>query len=60
MNPELQAFQRNYVMEVCRFAEMDRKLRFIQTEMTVNHIPVQEQSNEPKAAPLQEMTQFEV
>lgn len=60
MNPELQAFQRSFILEVCRFAEMERKLRYMEFEMRVNEVPLREQKTDPKALPLQEMTQFEV
>lgn len=60
MNPDLQAFQRSFILEVCRFAEMERKLRFMESEMKQNDVPIHEQKTDPKAVPLQEMAQFEV
>ncbi|XP_026727864.1 V-type proton ATPase 116 kDa subunit a-like [Trichoplusia ni] len=59
MNPDLQAFQRSFILEVCRFAEMERKLRFMESEMKQNDVPIHEQKTDPKAVPLQEMAQFE-
>ncbi|CAH0578068.1 unnamed protein product [Chrysodeixis includens] len=59
MNPETQAFQRSFILEVCRFAEMERKLRFMESEMNTNGVGIYPQTTEPKAQPLHEMIQFE-
>lgn len=61
MYPELQLFQRNFVMEVCRYSEMERRLQVIATEMRLNNIPMIERNIEScPAQPLNEMVQFEV
>uniref|UniRef100_A0A2A4JNX8 V-type proton ATPase subunit a n=1 Tax=Heliothis virescens TaxID=7102 RepID=A0A2A4JNX8_HELVI len=59
MHPDLQLFQRQYVIEVCRYSEMERRLKTIEREMILHHIDIQEQSMEPMAAPLNEMVTFE-
>uniref|UniRef100_A0A2H1VTT6 V-type proton ATPase subunit a n=1 Tax=Spodoptera frugiperda TaxID=7108 RepID=A0A2H1VTT6_SPOFR len=60
MYPELQLFQRNYVLEVCRYSEMERRLQVIATEMKLNNIPMIDQNIEScPAQPLHEMVQFE-
>jgi V-type H+-transporting ATPase subunit a len=35
LNPEVNAFQRKYVNEVRRCAEMERKLRFFESEVRI-------------------------
>ncbi|XP_022832864.1 V-type proton ATPase 116 kDa subunit a-like [Spodoptera litura] len=60
MYPDLQLFQRNYVLEVCRYSEMERRLQVIANEMRLNNIPmIEEQNVECSAQPLNEMVQFE-
>ncbi|CAH0703424.1 unnamed protein product [Spodoptera exigua] len=59
MYPELQLFQRNFVMEVCRYAEMERRLQIIAHEMKLNDIPMLETTAESVAQPVYEMVQFE-
>lgn len=60
MHPDLQLFQRNFVQEVCRCAEMERKLRFMEQEMKLHDITILSMKDEPKAAPVHELVQFEV
>lgn len=60
MNPTLNAFQRNYVTEVIRCAEMERKLRVIETEIIKDDIPITEPSPVPQAPKTNEMMVYEV
>ncbi|CAB3225208.1 unnamed protein product [Arctia plantaginis] len=59
MHPDLQLFQRNFVQEVCRCAEMERKLRYMDHEMKIHDIFIYSMKEEPKAAPVHELVQFE-
>ncbi|XP_073952484.1 V-type proton ATPase 116 kDa subunit a 1-like [Choristoneura fumiferana] len=49
MNEGVQAFQRKFVPEVCRYAEMERKLHYMEEEMTKDNIYVPPLLSEPKA-----------
>ncbi|XP_049705433.1 V-type proton ATPase 116 kDa subunit a 1 [Helicoverpa armigera] len=59
MHPDLQLFQRQYVIEVCRYSEMERRLKTIEREMKLHNIEIQEQTTESIATPLNEMITFE-
>ena len=61
MTPDVKPFQRNYVTELCRCAEMERKLLYMEGEMLKDEIRVVEyNSMAPKALPLNEITTLEV
>lgn len=61
MTPDLKPFQRNYVTELCRCAEMERKLLYMEGEMLKDGINVIEyNSMAPKALQLHEITALEV
>ncbi|XP_012548934.2 V-type proton ATPase 116 kDa subunit a 1 isoform X1 [Bombyx mori] len=59
MNPDVQAFQRNYITEVCRCAEMERKLRYVEAELLKDNIYVPDSVQEPKALQPNEMIAYE-
>jgi len=60
LNPEVSAFQRQFVGEVKRCEEMERKLRFVETEIVKEKIVIAEESeaNVPAPAP-REMVELE-
>lgn len=60
MTPEVQSFQRRYISEVCRCAEMERRLRFIEAEMLKDKIYTPEPKMEPKTMHPNEMIMYEV
>lgn len=61
MTPDVKAFQRNYVTEVCRCAEMERKLLYMESEMLKDNIEiVMYDSLKPAALPLNELSALEV
>ncbi|OWR50462.1 Vha100-2 isoform A [Danaus plexippus plexippus] len=60
MTPDVKAFQRNYVTEVCRCAEMERKLLYMESEMLKDNIEiVMYDSLKPAALPLNELSALE-
>ncbi|KAG6457957.1 hypothetical protein O3G_MSEX010593 [Manduca sexta] len=59
LNTDMQPFQRRYVAEVCRCAEMERKLRYMESEMTKDGIDVAEYAEEPRAMQPNEMMTYE-
>lgn len=61
MTPDVKPFQRNYVTELCRCAEMERKLLYMEGEMQKDKISIVEYNSiEPKALPLHETATLEV
>ncbi|CAH0716455.1 unnamed protein product, partial [Brenthis ino] len=60
MTPDLKPFQRNYVTELCRCAEMERKLLYMEGEMLKDGINITEYNSiAPKALQLHEVTALE-
>ena len=60
LNPDVNAFQRKFVHEVRRCDEMERKLRYMESEMKkANVVPIDTGEN-PEAPPPQEMIDLEV
>ncbi|KAJ0183763.1 hypothetical protein K1T71_000186 [Dendrolimus kikuchii] len=59
INENVQAFQRSYIQEVCRCAEMERQLYYLQSEMSKDNIYIPELTTEPKAMQPNEMTAME-
>lgn len=60
MNEEVQAFQRKFVAEVCRYAEMERKLHYMQEEMTKDNIYVPRLLSIPRALDPSDTRAYEV
>jgi len=58
VNPEVSAFQRQFVSEIKRCEEMERKLRFIETEVIRENLDVEEEM-EPTAPAPREMVELE-
>lgn len=59
MNADVQPYQKQYVADVCRCAEMERKLAYMETEMKKDNIqPVDDK--EPRSLQPNEMLAFEV
>merc|ERR1711892_969879 len=60
LNPDISAFQRQFVGEVKRCEEMERKLRYVETEIVKEQIVITEESeaNVPAPAP-REMVELE-
>ncbi|CAH2035255.1 unnamed protein product, partial [Iphiclides podalirius] len=59
INPDAKLYERNYVSEVCRCAEMERQLRYIESEMKKDDITIPDLNQEPAALQPHEMSQFE-
>ncbi|XP_026499484.2 V-type proton ATPase 116 kDa subunit a 1-like [Vanessa tameamea] len=60
MTPDVKPFQRNFVTELCRCVEMERKLLYMEGEMLRDKINVIEYNTlAPKAIPLHEMAPLE-
>lgn len=60
LNPDVSSFQRQFVSEVKRCEEMERKLRYIETEIVKDEIPINEESKDSIQAPApREMTELE-
>ena len=60
LNPEISAFQRRFVSEVKRCEEMERILRFVESEMIKEKIDIAEQREENIGAPApREMVELE-
>ncbi|KAJ8737108.1 hypothetical protein PYW07_000379 [Mythimna separata] len=57
--PDYQLFQRRFVFEVCRYAEMERKLLNVKKEMDSFNIEPFAQKDPPVAKPLKELEDFE-
>lgn len=60
MNIELAPFLRNYIAEVCRCAELERKMRYIEHEITNDKIDIPEPRSQPEALHFSEMAMYEV
>ncbi|XP_072931104.1 V-type proton ATPase 116 kDa subunit a 1-like [Epargyreus clarus] len=59
LNVDVKPFLRNYVSEVCRCAEMERKLNYMEGEMLKDKIFVPQMEKEPEALQPHEMNTFE-
>ncbi|GBP87832.1 hypothetical protein EVAR_65681_1 [Eumeta japonica] len=59
-NPELSAFQRMYVTEVRRCEEMERKLRFMHSEMVKDKIHTPKNFKIPRAPHPRDMAIYEI
>ena len=60
LNPEISAFQRRFVSEVKRCEEMERVLRFVESEAIKERIDITEQREENISAPApREMVELE-
>lgn len=59
LNPDVNAFQRKFVSEVRRCEEMERKMRYIEKEMTIDGIKMDVSGVTPKAPPPKEMVDLE-
>ncbi|KPJ06379.1 V-type proton ATPase 116 kDa subunit a isoform 1 [Papilio machaon] len=58
-NPDVKPYERNYVAEVCRCAEMERRLRYMEGEMRKDSIKIPGLDHDPPALQPHEMSQFE-
>ncbi|XP_061723483.1 V-type proton ATPase 116 kDa subunit a 1-like [Cydia pomonella] len=59
LNEELNAFQRTYVLEICRIAEIERKLRYISDKMRDDAIYIPKLNDNPPALELHETNTYE-
>ena len=60
LNPDISAFQRQFVSEVKRCEEVERIMRFVETEALKEKIDIAEQSEENISAPApREMVELE-
>ncbi|KAM3968406.1 LOW QUALITY PROTEIN: V-type proton ATPase 116 kDa subunit a 1 [Aphomia sociella] len=59
MNPNVQPFLKNYISEMCRCAEMERKLRYIEGEIMKDNIHISQLKDDPKALHPNQMMTFE-
>ncbi|XP_038076497.1 V-type proton ATPase 116 kDa subunit a1-like isoform X2 [Patiria miniata] len=59
LNPDVNAFQRKFVNEVRRCDEMERKLRFLETEIHKADIPILDTGENPEAPAPREMIDLE-
>ena len=59
LNPDTNAFQRKFVNEVRRCDEMERKLRFLETEIKKDEIPMLDTPDFPEAPQPREMIDME-
>lgn len=59
LNPDTNAFQRKFVNEVRRCDEMERKLRFLETEIKKDEIPMLDTGDSPEAPQPREMVDLE-
>jgi len=60
LNPDMSSFQRKFVGEVKRCEEMERKLRYIETEIVKEQLEVTEEADLTRAAPApREMVELE-
>ncbi|CAF1196015.1 unnamed protein product [Adineta steineri] len=59
LNPNVNSFQRKYVNEVRRCEEMERKLRFLETEIKKDELPIYDPEDNPDAPKPREMIDLE-
>ncbi|CAF0895182.1 unnamed protein product, partial [Didymodactylos carnosus] len=59
LNPNVNAFQRKFVNEVRRCEEMGRKLRFLETEIKKDSLPIYDPEDNPEAPKPREMIDLE-
>ena len=59
LNPDTNVFQRKFVNEVRRCDEMERKLRFLETEIKKDEIPMLDTCDSPEAPQPREMIDME-
>ncbi|XP_053206596.1 V-type proton ATPase 116 kDa subunit a 1-like isoform X2 [Panonychus citri] len=59
LNPDVNAFQRKFVLEVRRCDEMERKLRVLEKEIKKDEIPMSEMGDIPDAPLPREMIELE-
>ena len=59
LNADVSAFQRKYVPELRRCDEMERKLRYLEGELTKADIPSMDNNEDPEAPPLKEQIPLE-
>ena len=59
LNPDTNAFQRKFVNEVRRADEMERKLKFLESEIKKDGIKMNEGFDSPDAPPPREMSDLE-
>lgn len=59
LNASVNAFQRKYVSEVRRCEEMERKLRFLESEMTKSSIKITDNNENPETPAPREMSDME-
>ncbi|CAF1489668.1 unnamed protein product [Didymodactylos carnosus] len=60
LNPNVNAFQRKFVNEVRRCEEMERKLRFLETEIKKDNSHISDPEDNPEAPKPREMIDLEV
>ncbi|CAF3762165.1 unnamed protein product [Rotaria sp. Silwood1] len=59
LNPNVNSFQRKFVNEVRRCEEMERKLRFLETEIKKDELPIYDPEDNPDAPKPREMIDLE-
>jgi len=59
LNADVSAFQRKYVPELRRCDEMERKLRYLEGELTKADIPSMDNNEDPEAPPIKEQIPLE-
>lgn len=59
MNPDATAFQRQFSREVKRCDDMERKLRYLESEITKNNIKIDDLDDLPRAPQPREMIDLE-
>jgi len=59
LNPDVSAFQRQFVAEVKRCEEMERKLRYVESEIVKEEIVITEEQENIYAPPTREMIELE-
>ncbi|CAK1588242.1 unnamed protein product [Parnassius mnemosyne] len=59
VNEDIKPYLRNYASEVCRCAEMERRLHYMESEMKKDNIKIPDLDQDPPALQPHEMSQFE-
>eukprot|EP00117_Sycon_ciliatum_P047223 scpid96574/ scgid33746/ V-type proton ATPase 116 kDa subunit a isoform 1; Clathrin-coated vesicle/synaptic vesicle proton pump 116 kDa subunit; Vacuolar adenosine triphosphatase subunit Ac116; Vacuolar proton pump subunit 1; Vacuolar proton translocating ATPase 116 kDa subunit a isoform 1 len=59
LNPDLNAFNRHYVTEVRRLEELERRLRYMETEIEKSNIKILDPSVDPDAPPPSDIIELE-